>query len=67
MVAGCVPAWVDVSVELFHHGGNMCSRMGGSKCRALSSWLQDVFLHGCMVLMVVGCVLEWLNVSAGPF
>ena len=48
MVVGCVPAWVDVSVEPFHHGCRMCSCMGECKCRALSSWLQDVFLHAWM-------------------
>ena len=35
---GCVPAWVDVSAEPFHHGCRMCSHMGGCKCRAFSSW-----------------------------
>ena len=37
IVVGCVLAWVDVSAEPFHHCGRMCSRLGGCKCRNISS------------------------------
>ena len=49
MVVGCVPAWVDVSAEPFHHCCRMCSRMGGCKCRSLPQMIVDVSYHvgGC--------------------
>ena len=30
IVVGCVPAWMNVSVELLHHCGRMCSNLDGS-------------------------------------
>ena len=36
-VVGCVPAWMNVSAEPFHHCGRMCSNLDECKCRVLTS------------------------------
>ena len=64
IMVGCVPTWMDVSVEPFHHCGRMCSSLDGSAkifhhcgrmCSSLDGSVETLHHCGRMCSRLDGC------------